>query len=124
MEQPDKAMRFNYGKPQLSFIPLNLMEDCARVFEYGANKYARNNWQKGDNLTSLIDSLLRHISKLQEGEYMDEESKLPHLGHIMCNVLFMNNTCKNHTEFVDIKGLLESIMNYELNGTNTVKSKD
>lgn len=112
MSEQETAMRFNQGKPQLSYIPLDLMEDCARVFEYGAKKYARDNWKKGDYMTSLFDSMLRHVAALQKGEYVDPESNLPHLGHIMCNVLFLSNTCKNHPEFIDINGLEDAMKKY------------
>lgn len=106
------AMRFNEGKPKLSFIPLSLMEDCSRVFTYGAAKYERDNWKKGDYFNSIMDSTLRHLGKIQEGEYVDEESGLPHLGHVMCNIIFLTNTCKNHLNLVDVPGLQEAIENY------------
>lgn len=89
----DKALRYNKNKTQYSYIDLNALEECARVLEYGAKKYERDNWKKGDKLTSILDSMLRHIAALQRGEYYDEESKLSHIGHIQCNALFLG--CKN-----------------------------
>ena len=114
MADKEKAMRFNAGKPQLSFIPMELMEDCARVFQYGAQKYDRDNWKKGDHATSLLDSLLRHVAAFQQGEYIDEESGLPHLGHIMCNVIFLTHVACNFPEFLDIEGLQEAVDDYKL----------
>jgi len=96
----DKALRYNEGKPQFSLIDLNSMEDCAKVLEFGANKYSRNNWQKGFPLSTILDSMLRHIAALQRGEMIDPESGLPHTGHIQCNALFLG--CKNNTnDFVE-----------------------
>lgn len=91
----NKAERKNLGKPQLSLIDLSCLSDCAKVLEFGAKKYSRDNWKKGMDLSSILDSLLRHISLLQSGEYTDLESGLSHIGHIQCNALFLG--CKNNT---------------------------
>jgi hypothetical protein len=82
-------MRFNSGKAQYSLIDLHALEQCARVLEFGAKKYARNNWKKGLPLTQILDSMLRHIAALSSGEFIDPESGLPHIGHIQCNALFL-----------------------------------
>jgi hypothetical protein len=87
--QQQQAMRFNSGKAQYSLIDLHALEQCARVLEFGAKKYARNNWKKGLPLTQILDSMLRHIAALSSGEFIDPESGLPHIGHIQCNALFL-----------------------------------
>lgn len=87
--QQNQAMRLNLGKVQYSLIDLNALEQCARVLEFGAKKYARNNWKKGLRLTQILDSMLRHIAALSSGEFVDPESGLPHIGHIQCNALFL-----------------------------------
>ncbi len=87
---PEKALRYNEGKPQMSY-PLSAryaLEGVAKVMEYGAIKYNRNNWKKGLDLETTLDSLLRHVVKLLDGEFYDEESGLPHLDHISTNALF------------------------------------
>lgn len=88
-EESQQAMRFNEGKPQYSLVDLSSLEPCARVLEFGAEKYARNNWKKGMPMAKIIDSMLRHISALQKGEMLDPESGLSHIGHIQCNALFL-----------------------------------
>ena len=71
---------------------LRAFESMARVLEYGANKYDRNNWRKGyADKFSTVDSLYRHIKEIVIGNKIDEESKLPHIGHIMCNIMFLTN---------------------------------
>jgi hypothetical protein len=71
---------------------LKVFEPMAQVLEYGSQKYARDNWRKGYvNRFSSADSLLRHTRQIILGEYRDEESGLPHIGHIMCNVMFLTN---------------------------------
>lgn len=85
------AMRHNEGKAQYSLIDLTKLEPCARVLEFGAKKYSRDNWKKGMNQDKIIDSLLRHIAAIQSGEDIDQESGLSHIGHIQANSLFLGN---------------------------------
>lgn len=87
----DQADRFNSGKPKYSYIDLTCLEPCARVMEYGATKYSKDNWKKGSNESQIIDSLLRHIAALQRGEVFDPESGLSHVGHIQANAMFLGN---------------------------------
>lgn len=72
---PNKAARFNEGKVELSYLldaPL-AMEGLCRRFSLGAKKYNRDNWKKGLPEDELIDALMRHLMKLHNGEYYDED---------------------------------------------------
>lgn len=94
-----QADRYNDSKPQLSYIPLDFLSDAARVLEFGSRKYSRNNFRLGMTTNSLLDSLLRHVAALQSGEEIDSESGLPHVAHILCNAIFMNNPAnKGHDD--------------------------
>ena len=75
-----------------SVYDLRAFEDMAKVLDYGAKKYSRDNWKKGYiNKFSAADSLYRHLRQLIIGEKYDEESGLSHIGHIMCNIMFLTN---------------------------------
>lgn len=78
--------RFNSGKADLSLIPMITLHDEARVWEYGAKKYAAWNWAKGMPWSVPLACALRHLSAWQSGEDLDPESGLPHLAHVMCNL--------------------------------------
>ncbi len=83
--QPDTAAtKHDAGKPPLSIIPMSALELEARVFDFGAKKYSRNNFRKGFCHTRLIDAALRHIYAFNEGQDNDVESSLSHLGHARC----------------------------------------
>lgn len=90
-EVKELAMRFNQGKPQLSYILSAgyAIEGAAAVMENGAKKYARDNWKKSFPKEQLIDSMVRHLTKFMNGEELDDESGLPHVDHVLCNALFL-----------------------------------
>jgi len=101
-EYNGQAMRANNGKAQYSMLDLGCLKPCVEVLEYGANKYARNNWKKGMPISSILDSLMRHISDLQTGKSVDDESGLSIIGHIQCNALFLANP--NNTDDMSEQG--------------------
>lgn len=48
----------------------------------------KDNWKKGLELKSILDSAMRHLIKMMNGELIDEESKLLHAHHVICNMMF------------------------------------
>lgn len=101
MTQPsteERSLRYNSGKPDYSLIPLDCLEEAARVLEYGASKYARDNWKKPTHWTVSYACLMRHMAAWQSGEDLDPESQRNHLGHAMCNILQMLYQLKHHPE--------------------------
>lgn len=87
-----RADRFNEGKPKLSYIldaPLAI-EGLSNRFELGAKKYSRNNWKKGFDDTSLIDSLLRHLAAYQNGETVDPVDGGYHMDAVVWNAIVLS----------------------------------
>lgn len=85
----------------LSEVPQAEVENAARVFEYGAKKYAHWNWCKGQAWQVTLGSLLRHAFALKDGEELDPESGLPHTGHIVCNLLMLAWYAEEYPEGAD-----------------------
>lgn len=102
LELNKNAMRFNSGKIQWSLVDFESLEPMVEVLEFGAKKYAPDNWKKGLPYKSVIDSMMRHIVALSKGEEFDPESKLPHIGHIQCNALFLARYLKHNRDLDDI----------------------
>jgi hypothetical protein len=86
---PPVAQRFNEGKVDLTFNPTKGLIAQARVWMYGAKKYARDNWKKlwgEDTVNVALASAYRHMEAMKSGEMVDPESGCLHAGHVMCNM--------------------------------------
>ena len=101
ISHPTQAARHIAGKPPLSYVHLPSFAPMAYVLEFGAQKYERDNWQKGSPVTQLLDCLMRHIAELQDGKDIDEESGQLIVGHIQANAMFIGHTVLNHPELDD-----------------------
>lgn len=91
-----QANRKNEGKPKYSLLHLPSLEGCVKVLEFGEKKYARDDWKAGFPVTELCDSLVRHLASFLDGEDLDKESGLEHIGHMQCNLMFLAHTIKHH----------------------------
>jgi hypothetical protein len=84
VSKPEGGIKHDAEKPDLSMISLELMEEVARVREFGARKYERSNWKKGFKVTRSCAAALRHIFQFLAGQTNDSESGHSHLAHAVC----------------------------------------
>lgn len=85
-----EGVKYDASKPRWSLIPQGTLEEVIKVLEYGANKYAPDNWKKVPEMeVRYYDAAMRHIDAYWQGEYLDEESGQPHLAHAVCCLLFL-----------------------------------
>ena len=82
--------RFNTGKPKWSLVPQSTLLPMVQVLEFGASKYGEYNWTKGLSVKETCESLKRHLDAYMEGEDVDSESGISHIGHILCNGMFLS----------------------------------
>lgn len=102
IERDKQALRYNQGKVQWSLVDYKSIEPMVRVLEYGCKKYAKDNWKKGMPASQIIESMLRHTYKLLEGELVDPESGIEHVGHIQCNAMFLAYVLREKPEYNDL----------------------
>ena len=77
------------GKPRPTLVPVSLVNAVTAVREYGCQKYHDpDNWRKVEP-QRYKDALYRHWLAYLGGEEKDEESGLPHLWHMACNIAFL-----------------------------------
>ena len=86
----NQEAKADMGKPRLTLVPRRILYDVARIREYGNKKYGDpNNWKKVEP-ERYRDAMMRHMcAYLDNPESVDEESGLPHLWHLACNVAFL-----------------------------------
>lgn len=70
-----------------------MLLEVSKHFEEGAEKYGENNWQKGIDVWSYIDSAVRHYLKWRRGD-TDE----PHDRAFCWNILCAWWTCEHKPE--------------------------
>jgi len=97
----DGATRHDSGKPQMDLLSPIAMEGTASILTFGAKKYAAHNWRKGMLWSRSIASLMRHLFKFIGGEDTDPESGLPHIDHVACNAMFLQEYFRTHKELDD-----------------------
>lgn len=70
--------------------PVEVVRECAQVFDYGRKKYAAWNWSKGMAWSIPFGCAGRHsVFGVLAGEHLDPESGYPHRGHIACNITML-----------------------------------
>ena len=86
----DQRAKADAGKPRLSLVPRAIIWAVARIREYGNAKYHDpDNW-KTVEVERYRDAAFRHfMAYLDDPQGVDEESGLPHLWHLACNIAFL-----------------------------------
>lgn len=89
MNDKNKA---DQGKLRLTLVPLQIIREIAKVRMYGLEKYpetGRDGWRE-IGTERIQDAMCRHLlAYLEDPDGTDEESGLPHLSHLACNVAFL-----------------------------------
>jgi len=86
----DQTAKADAGKLELRLVPREIIRNIAAVRMYGNAKYGDpENWRTVDP-ERYRDALFRHLlAYLDDPGGVDEESGLPHLWHLACNVAFL-----------------------------------
>lgn len=76
------------GKLRWDLLPLDLIEELVKVYDYGAKKYYPESWKEiPDGYQRLKGAALRHLVAFEKGETIDSESGLNHLVQASWNLL-------------------------------------
>jgi hypothetical protein len=92
-----EGIKYDSAKEPWELLPWEQVRDIVKVLQYGAIKYAPNNWKDVKNPVSrYFAAAMRHLTARLRGEVNDPESGLPHLAHAGCCLLFMAWVDKEH----------------------------
>lgn len=70
----EQGLKYDSDKPRMDLIPPEAEVEEARVWGYGARKYAAHNFRKGIFYSKIVGAAKRHINKIQSGEDWDIDS--------------------------------------------------
>ncbi len=87
------------NKNRLELIEPQFILGLGQVLTFGAEKYDAHNWKKAsdpENIERIKGALLRHLMAYLGGEQNDPETKISHLHHCSCNLMFLNHFDNNN----------------------------
>lgn len=88
----NKGIKYDGGSEKFrwSLFPKYVLWEVLKVLEYGARKYAPNNWKHVKPLRErYYDAMNRHLRVWwEDGEIMDPETGYPHMAHLICCAMF------------------------------------
>lgn len=85
-----EGRKYDTGKPDYTLLPWDAVEEIVKVLDFGARKYARDNWKHVEGAeTRYLAAALRHITAHARGEKDDHETGISHLAHAGCCILFL-----------------------------------
>lgn len=83
------GLKHDGEKYRLDLVPPEIIEAVGGVMTHGVEKYGEGSYRRVEPKRYRA-ALMRHICKwLKNPHGIDEDSGLPHLWHIACNVAFL-----------------------------------
>ncbi|NJO17714.1 MAG: hypothetical protein HC877_18850 [Thioploca sp.] len=84
------GIKFDNDKIRFDLIPFDVLQEVAKVFTFGANKYSVDNWKNVENYKDrYFAAVMRHLASWRMNELKDKESKLYHLAHAATCIFFL-----------------------------------
>ena len=78
------------GKLDWALLPLYPIREVVKVLMWGEKNYDRDNWQLVvDARLRYYNAAMRHITEWFGGKKNDSDTKLHHLAHAVCCLLFL-----------------------------------
>jgi len=74
-------------KERFDLIPVEALQEVARVYGFGAEKYAAHNWRRGYEWSKSYAAMMRHANQFWQGEDKDEETGCSHLASVIFHAM-------------------------------------
>ena len=86
-----RAVKHDKNKTRMDLLPPQALDGIAKIFTFGALKYADHNYKNGEGLDWCrpFAACLRHLNAWNAGEENDKESGESHLYHAGCCVMIL-----------------------------------
>ena len=97
------------GKLRYNQLPPRSLEELAKVFHFGAEKYGDGTYLNVPNLHDrYMSAAFRHLQAYRMGEGLDKESGLHHLAHAAACMMIMIEADEKYMKNVVTEVLNES----------------
>jgi hypothetical protein len=84
----EKMLRYDEGKPNWTLIDYKTILPFVDAMMYGATRYPIGNWKlPPGNPRQPLESAMRHLTSIVDGEEIDPESGVRHAGFVMANMM-------------------------------------
>jgi hypothetical protein len=103
----DKGIKHDQGKLRYDLIPPHALEELAKVYTQGAEKYGEYNWSKGITWSRIFAAIMRHLWAFWKGEDIDSDSGISHVTHAMWGCFTLVEYYKSHPELDDRVKVIE-----------------
>ena len=93
------------GKPEYDRLDFTALGLINAVHKHGDEKYSKGNWKQGLHFSRLCNAAIRHIASILKGDFLDDESGLPHAAHAACNmemIIYFVNNIEKYKNYDDI----------------------
>ena len=95
----DQTAKADAGKLDLTLVPRRIIWDVAAIREYGNRKYHDpENWRTVEPERYRAAAFRHFLAYLDDPEGVDAESGLSHLWHLACNIAFLCEMEKPHSD--------------------------
>ena len=84
-----KFVKFDNEKIRYELLDPLMLEGISKVLTFGAKKYCDHNWIKCDSVMRYFGAIMRHLWKWAFGYDNDDETRINHLYHAGCCLMFM-----------------------------------
>ena len=89
-------------KPErFDLVPVYPLTVLARLYAFGAEKYAAHNYRKGYEFSKSYAALIRHATQFWNGEDNDQETGLPHMASVVFHAFALIEFVERFPEFDD-----------------------
>lgn len=86
----NRSAKADAGKLDLTLVPRQIIREIAAIRMYGNQKYGDpNNWRTVEPERYRAAAFRHLLAYLDDPSGVDEESGLPHISHLACNVAFL-----------------------------------
>lgn len=78
------------GKVRMELLPWNELEQIAKVYTAGAEKYGEHTWENLPNgYERYKGAMLRHLTEVEKGNAIDEDTGCLHAAQVAWNAIAM-----------------------------------